>query len=470
MQRLPDVVTTQGTLALPLCGGTAWRLAAAFVAGDGCRLDRSLLADALARDPALALWAISKVAESGLAPIKTIDCLADWLATEAIDRWAAQQRPAAAEAPENEDVESWLRLAAKAVAVAGRAAEIARNAGLDDDAAYLLGLVHLAPQWLAPNQQGTAGGDALPSWLRGELERVASGHSGQAATAAECVAAALHSEPPFDGEAPEAETASVRDDWHGDSPPALLSHLAAKLRRLRELEENFQRTLETEKLESLKELAYGAGHEINNPLANISARAQTLLRDERDPERRRMLASINSQAFRAHEMIADMMLFARPPRAKTEPVDIGQLVAELCAELKSRAAEQQTKLTLRAPETPLVVMADRAQIAVALRSLCTNSLEALASGGRVEIAVAPPAGDDEHVRITVSDNGPGIPLEVRRHAFDPFYSGREAGRGLGLGLSKCWRIVTMHRGNVEIDGTDGGGAAFTVTLPSGNGR
>ena len=72
--------------------------------------------------------------------------------------------------------------------------------------------------------------------------------------------------------------------------------------------DDFEQRLEREKLEALKELAYGASHEINNPLANIAARAQTLLDDEIDPERRRKLLAIHRQALRAHEMIADLML------------------------------------------------------------------------------------------------------------------------------------------------------------------
>ncbi|MEX0818839.1 MAG: histidine kinase dimerization/phospho-acceptor domain-containing protein, partial [Pirellulaceae bacterium] len=89
-----------------------------------------------------------------------------------------------------------------------------------------------------------------------------------------------------------------------------LSRLVERLIRLKQLETDFDDALVREKLASMRELAYGASHEINNPLANISSRAQTLLDDESDPQRRRKLATINSQAFRAHEMIADMMLFA----------------------------------------------------------------------------------------------------------------------------------------------------------------
>jgi signal transduction histidine kinase len=467
MQWLPDVVTTQGSLALPLCGGTAWRLAAAFVAGDGSRPNRSLLADALARDPALALWTISKAHARESAPLRTVDVLAAWLASNAIDQWNGANETAARAAPGVEIVERWASLAARSIGTARRAGQIARHGGTDEGAAYLLGLVHLAPEWLAAGNPSEPG--PLPAWLRDDLN-LGAVLSGEPATAADCVAAALRGEMPPDGESYEAPVAAVRDDWLRDSPTGLLSNLAAKLRRLRELEENFLQTLETEKLDSLKELAYGAGHEINNPLANISARAQTLLRDERDPERKRMLASINSQAFRAHEMIADMMLFARPPRAKAEPFDVARLVRGLYDELGQQAAAQQTQLVLRAPLEPLPIVADQTQIAVALRSLCTNALEALVSGGRVDIALDKPSPGDESVRITIADNGPGISAEARRHLFDPFYSGREAGRGLGLGLSKCWRIVTMHRGRVEVDSAEGRGSVFTVTLPACNGR
>jgi signal transduction histidine kinase len=69
------------------------------------------------------------------------------------------------------------------------------------------------------------------------------------------------------------------------------------------------------------------------------------------------------------------------------------------------------------------------------------------------------------VEIRVADNGPGILPEHRRHLFDPFYSSRQAGRGLGFGLSKCWRIVTNHGGRIEVQSEPGQGATFTIRLP-----
>jgi hypothetical protein len=253
----------------------------------------------------------------------------------------------------------------------------------------------------------------------------------------------------------------------------LLRRLTASLRRLRDLEQEFSATLEREKLDALKELAYGASHEINNPLANISTRAQTLLRDETDPERRKKLATINSQAFRAHEMIADMMLFARPPRLELKAVDLHDVVTDVLAELAPQAAAQGTQLVARiGKEQSAAAIADGTQLRVALHAVVRNALEAVAAGGRVDVALEtslPDNGEPEGcpLRIVVSDTGPGISPEVRRHLFDPFYSGREAGRGLGFGLSKCWRILVAHGGRIDVESESGRGAKFVLCLPRG---
>jgi signal transduction histidine kinase len=238
--------------------------------------------------------------------------------------------------------------------------------------------------------------------------------------------------------------------------------IADKLARLAELESNFQRLLEAEKLEALAEFAAGAGHEINNPLTVISGRAQLLLREETDPERLRALALISAQAMRVYEMIADMMLFARPPRPEPQPVDLVKLLDDLIADLMPGAVRQQTTLCRTGPSDPIVASVDPVQLNVAFRAICQNALESLGSGGHVELALEPLAANEVCVRI--SDDGPGIRPEERRHIFDPFYSARQAGRGLGLGLSKAWRIITNHGGRIDVSSEPGHGATFTVTL------
>ena len=225
----------------------------------------------------------------------------------------------------------------------------------------------------------------------------------------------------------------------------------------------FQAALQREKLASLRELAYGLSHEINNPLANIATRAQTLLKDETDPDRRRALATINVQAFRAHEMIADMMLFAKPPALALKQVDALQIVDAVIAEMAVEAKEQGTTLVRNGVSGPLELTADSVQLTVALRAVVLNSLQALTAGGRVEIVVE---SATEYVVFRVSDNGPGLSEQAKKHMFDPYYSGREAGRGLGLGLSKCWRIVELHGGTVEVASEIGKGATITLHLPT----
>jgi signal transduction histidine kinase len=246
--------------------------------------------------------------------------------------------------------------------------------------------------------------------------------------------------------------------------------LTGKLRDLDRLANEFDDRLEQEKLASLGELAYGASHEINNPLANISTRAQALMTDESDPERRRMLAIINSQALRANEMIADMMLFARPPQLVCEPIDLVTLVNSLLDELAPDAALQGTRLNRVGLDEPgLTVSADATQLAMALRAVIVNALQALGADGEVEVqllATAPPSpGAAAQAKIAVRDTGPGIPPDIRRHLFDPFFSGREAGRGLGLGLAKCWRVVTLHGGRIEVASPPHQGTIITLSLP-----
>jgi len=234
-----------------------------------------------------------------------------------------------------------------------------------------------------------------------------------------------------------------------------------------DVQTDLQAELERQKLDAMKELAYGASHEINNPLANIAARAQALLRDEQAPERRRALEAIHQQAMRAHEMISDLMLFARPPRLQIEAFDLRLAVEDAAENLAAECQRREVLLAVQLPESAMEVRGDRQQLVVAVAAVVRNALEAVGRDGRVEIALRPDVAEPPggFVTIEVSDTGPGISTEVRRHLFDPFYSGREAGRGLGFGLSKCWRIVTDHGGTVVVSSDSQQGATLSLRLP-----
>jgi signal transduction histidine kinase len=468
---------------LPLSGSTAESIASALLE---CDFASSLLAERLQAtlevDAAFALWATLLADKRAGAELKSTSELAAWLATVLVDAWtetlAADQTPAELPLALAKKQAAWI---AESYGIATLAAEIARQHALDESQAYLLGLLHLAPQWLSGNQEQKRSTPStshapLPRWLAEAHAAIETSTAGQFASSADCVALALRASAAparstsgaagvkFDRRRHKARGTAIGKTWLAPSPaPAWLPALATRLKRAHALETEYQRMLETEKLESLKELAYGAGHEINNPLANISARAQTLLIDETDPERRRLLAAINAQAFRAHEMIADMMLFARPPKLHPASTDLVALVQTVFDQFVPKAAAQQVELGYQAPSSPIVAAIDPTQIHEALSALCANALEALVTGGRIELAIRN-AGDG--AQISVADTGPGISAEVRRHMFDPYYSGREAGRGLGFGLSKCWRIVRLHGGQVDVSCPNTGGATFTITVPA----
>ncbi len=222
---------------------------------------------------------------------------------------------------------------------------------------------------------------------------------------------------------------------------------------------------EAAKFEALAEFAAGAGHELNNPVATIAGRVQLLLGSESDPERRAALATIGGQAYRIRDMIGDLMVFGRPPQPELDSIDLASTVQATLTEFEARAVQQRAEIRfcVQPVET---VRADPVQVAVVLSSLVQNSLESFDSGGVVTVEVARYSDQERNwAAVYVRDDGPGLSEADREHLFDPFYSGRQAGRGIGFGLPKTRRIVENHGGRIDVLDTDGPGAAFRVIWP-----
>ncbi len=206
------------------------------------------------------------------------------------------------------------------------------------------------------------------------------------------------------------------------------------------------------KLRSLAEFAAGAGHEINNPLGTILGRSQLLQRQESDPDRLRGLTTIANQALRIRDMIADTMSFARPPLPKCQTIDLAPVIHEVLLrfqpELLTTASIALNKQW--APE--LFANVDRDQFQVALLELLRNAMHAVGTGGKIGLRARPRHwADRDWIEVDLFNNGLELTPAEREHLFDPFFSGRNAGRGLGFGLTKCWRIVQAHGGHIGVD-------------------
>ena len=219
---------------------------------------------------------------------------------------------------------------------------------------------------------------------------------------------------------------------------------------------------DTAKLEAMAEFAAGAGHEINNPLATIIGRAQLLLRDEPDPQRRQMLMSIGAQAYRIRDMIGDTMLFARPPAPACERISLHETISSVVGKLTDELKTGRCIVRIQCDEA-IHLHADAGQLSVVLSELIRNSRQALQpDGGEIHVSAVPREGI---AILEIRDSGRGFSEIERQHAFDPFFSGRQAGRGLGFGLAKCWRIVGLHGGKIEIQSAEQGLTTVRILWP-----
>ena len=221
-------------------------------------------------------------------------------------------------------------------------------------------------------------------------------------------------------------------------------------------------------MRAVAEMAAGAGHEMNTPLAVMTGRAELLAAQLTDPAHRRSAATIVEQGHRLSAIITDLMDFARP----TPPTPLPCRVAELVQTALSRAkaldpATDRTVVTTVPTTTALPrVTVDAAQAAAALAELVANAVQATDGRPVPRVTVtAAHVGSSPHVAVTVTDNGCGMDEATARRAFDPFFSGRPAGRRRGLGLAKALRWAEAVGGSIRLDSQVGRGTTAVLLWP-----
>ena len=258
--------------------------------------------------------------------------------------------------------------------------------------------------------------------------------------------------------------ALVRDpSWRDETPASERLWQAANLAvRLQALEQRFSEALATQKREAIYHFAYGLSHELNNPLANIATRAGVLAHRESALDRRQLLETIIDNAMRGSEMLGDLMLLARPPKMDLQSVILSEWFDAFCVRCNNWAAKHNLKVDSQCDLQLQTACFDPVAISEAVWCLVRNAFEASSENASVQIRFV---ATRELLRLSICDSGPGLSAAGLQHCFDPYFSGREAGRGLGLGLSKAQLIATLHGGTLRVSNPLSGGCEAVLALP-----
>jgi signal transduction histidine kinase len=244
---------------------------------------------------------------------------------------------------------------------------------------------------------------------------------------------------------------------------ALAEELAAANRRLASIQSEAVRR---RSLETVVAMAAGAAHELNNPLAVISGRAQ-VLRDQAENEPiRTQLDTIARQAQAASDIVTELMAFAQPTAPKPQSVSVQETLSEVQAGLAKTGLLAEGDILVDVPSDTPPVWFDPDHLAGVFRDLLENAIEATPPGERRLAVKALPDLTEDFLVVQVSDNGRGMTPEVLARATDPFYSHRPAGRGRGLGLARVSRWLAENDAAMRIASTPGAGTCVTLRLPS----
>jgi signal transduction histidine kinase/BarA-like signal transduction histidine kinase len=273
-----------------------------------------------------------------------------------------------------------------------------------------------------------------------------------------------------DGDAVWVEV-TARADSTIPSAPARVEALIRNVSERRRLDDQsrdlYQQLLQAEKMAALGQTISGVAHELNNPLATILSWAERLSERSLDDTSRRGVGVILGEAERAARIVRNLLTFARKRQSTRTLIDLNQVVRETIA---LRAYGQHITnievVTALASGLPSV-FADAHQIQQVLLNLVINGEQAmLAAHGRGSLVLRTwHDADRDTVVLQVSDDGPGVPVDVKNKIFDPFFTTKETGQGTGLGLTVAYAIVQEHGGSIRVDSPDAGGASFTVELP-----
>ena len=228
-----------------------------------------------------------------------------------------------------------------------------------------------------------------------------------------------------------------------------------------------ERLLQSEKMASVGQLVSGVAHELNNPLTGVMGFSQLLLARDLDEGVRSQIQTIYDEAERAAKIVQNLLSFARRRRPTKEMADVNALVQRVLELRSYDFAVRNITLDMTLDTRMQRCWVDQDQIQQVLFNVIKNAEQAMIDangGGKLTVVTQ---GSPTGARISIADDGPGIPAEIQRRIFDPFFTTKDAGEGTGLGLTICYGIIDEHGGRIWTENGEEKGSVFHIELPIG---
>jgi len=233
--------------------------------------------------------------------------------------------------------------------------------------------------------------------------------------------------------------------------------------------------IRSEKLASVGQLAAGVAHEVNNPLAGILVYIKLLLKKYKDnklqtEQTEEQLKKISRETERCSRIIKNLLDFSRQTEVTLRPVDINKVIEATFSIVGHQISLKNIRLKQNLMKRLPLIQGDFDQIQQALMNIVLNAAQAMPNGGDLAVttSVAKRVKIDDSIkdaiRIDISDTGVGIPQENMNKLFTPFFTTKETGKGVGLGLSVVHGIIERHHGKIEIESNPGAGTIFSIYL------
>jgi len=256
--------------------------------------------------------------------------------------------------------------------------------------------------------------------------------------------------------------------------PYLVEELESTLSTLQRSHQATQdKLVQTERLASMGQISAGVAHEINNPLSTILLYSHLLLKAHRegDPESEDIQMIVN-EAIRCRSIMRGLLDFARQSRVVKTATDLGLLVQDLVDSMNMKLGDGPVRVKGVVEEDLPKVLVDAEQVRQMLVNLVQNGIDAVeanpAAEGRGDVTISVGLSESKDLAVLrVRDSGCGMPPDVLKEIFTPFYTTKQLGKGTGMGLSIVYGVVKMHAGDISVDSEVGKGTSFLVRIPIG---